>query len=67
MKVRVYRHDPLLTLCESRQETIEMFGKEYLDEEGVEVPDSLVERAIRTKEELLEVSRLLETIRKGKV
>lgn len=62
MKVWVYTHDPILTLCYSPTEAADMFGKDALDEDGTEVPDELAEDIISTYKKLCELSRRLEEI-----
>lgn len=64
MKVVLYTHDPMLTLARTPEETKELFGEDYLEEEGVEVPAGLVNEAVETYKKLVEISRELAKYRK---
>jgi len=63
MRVWVYTHDPMLTLCYSPEQAAELFGDSALEEDGVEVPDALVQDIIETYKRLGELSSQLKKLR----
>lgn len=62
MKVYIYRHDPLLTLCYLPNEAVELFGEDALDD-CPDVPDDLAKEINDTYEKLKKLSRELEKYR----
>ena len=60
MKYWIYTHDPVLTLVYSREEAIELFGEDALEEYGVELPDALVLEITQTYKRLLELAKELQ-------
>jgi hypothetical protein len=63
MKVWLYTHDPILTLCYLPEEAKELFGENALDEDGAEVPETLAIEINAVYKRLIELSRQLEEIR----
>ena len=63
MKVWIYTHDPMLTLCYLPDEAKELFGEESLEEYGIHVPDELVKEIEITYKKLLALSRKLKEIK----
>jgi len=64
MKVLLYTHDPMLTLCRLPEEAVELFGEDAM-EDAVEVPDELAREAHETYQKLKELSEKLAKIRRG--
>ena len=40
----ICEHDPLILFVHSKEETIEMFGEDYLEEYGYEIPEDVLKR-----------------------
>ena len=64
MKVWIYTHDPILTLCYLPEEAKELFGSDALEEDGVEVPEELANEINSTYKKLCQLSQQLSEIRK---
>jgi len=64
MKVLIYTDDHMLTLVRPPEDTAELFTPDYLEEEGVEIPDELALKAIEIGKQVTEVSRELQKYRK---
>lgn len=62
MKTVIYTHDPMLTLVHSLENAVDIYGEDYIEEFGVEVPDIIVDAFIYHYEKVLELSRLLRSI-----
>lgn len=63
MKVLLYTHDPMLTLCRLPEEAVELFGEDAL-EDAVEIPDELALEVQATYRKLCELSGRLAKIRR---
>ena len=63
MKVLIYTHDPMLTLCYLPDEVIELFGLDRLNEDGCEIPDSLATEIQTTYKKLCSLSQQLKAIK----
>jgi len=62
MRVMIYTHDPMLTLVRSEQESVELFGQDYFDEDAKEIPDELAKELISTYKKLCNLSDQLEKL-----
>lgn len=66
MKVWIYTHDPILTLCYLPNEAKELFGEDSLEEDGYEVPEELAKEINDTYKKLCQLSTELAKIRNKK-
>ena len=63
-RVTLHTGDPFITEILTELETFEMFGNEYIDDYGIEVPDNLVERYKKNWKEFLEIQTEINIILK---
>lgn len=54
MKVTIYTHDPILHLIYTKQDSDELFGEDYIEDYGIEVPDDLAIKVIESYKNLIE-------------
>jgi hypothetical protein len=54
--------DPFIYKIRTREESIDLFGEDYIDEFGFEVPDELIEEFKKTYDKLIELSKIAERI-----
>lgn len=64
MKVNIYTHDPILTLCRTEEESNELFGSDFFEDYSVEVPDELANEIMATYDKLRDLSAQLNDIYK---
>lgn len=56
-KTTITTHDPLIYLLRTREESIDLFGEDDVNETGIEVPDELIVEFNETYQKLLKLSR----------
>ena len=66
MKILPYHHDPLLCLIYKKDEAIDLFGEEYFEEYGVEIPDELANEIHESYKRLMDSKKKIEQILKEK-
>ena len=54
MKITIYTHDPILNLIYTKEESDELFGEDYIEDYGIEVPDDLAIKVIESYKNLIE-------------
>lgn len=54
--------DPFIHKIRTREESIYLFGEDYVDEFGFEVPDELIEEFKKTYDKLMELSETAKRI-----
>jgi predicted DNA-binding protein YlxM (UPF0122 family) len=64
--VNISTHDPMINVVRSVEYCNEMFGEDYIEDYGVEIPEALAIEAQAVYQRLMEISRELEKY-KGKL
>ena len=62
----IQTHDPFVLSVMNATETTEMFGHDHLEEDGVCIPDELMERYLKNYKEFWAIQEELRVIKKAK-
>jgi hypothetical protein len=63
-KITLTTNDPVITEIRNSQETIDLFGDDFLDDYGIEAPDELIERFQKNYKEFKEIQAEINKLKK---
>jgi len=61
-KVTLHSNDIIILEIDDEDATVYLFGNDFLEDYGIEIPDELLERYNKNRDEFLEIQKELEKL-----